>query len=515
MKERQVTQTSCSAKQIRKERKKVMERIATWFNEAGIPSNTVCLESFNLMLEAIGQFGPGLQGPSPDELDGPLLQRQVLAINDSIEALKKSCALEGCSLLVNTGTGDNESFMLNLAVHCSQGVFFLRSVRVPSDGSYESYIAEQVDSCIEEVGVSSVVQVVTDINSEMLSARMLIEKRPNIFWTHCAADTIDSMLEDIGTNRLIRKTIAKARFLTAFIYGQTNLLAMTRQFTSQQDLVHVGISYYTTCLLNLKSIYDKRIELKGMFISKEWEDSKWSNGAAGKKFYNLVVSNEFWHGVLYTINSFEPLVDVLRRMGGSRPSMGYIYGELAKAKREIALRFANKEEQYLPIWDDIDFRLNGALKTPLHLAGFYLNPFFYYKSKDDIEDAGIFRGAVVECIHKMYQDQPTQEKILHQLNLYRTASQSFKTAHIIDTNMNLDPGKFHLGGSSRFLSLFVIFAVMIICSPIFKVTFSLSIVSWWELHGVAAKELSTMAMRLLRLTCGSLAYEKSWIEKVT
>jgi hypothetical protein len=54
MKERQVKQTTCSAKQMQKKRKKVMECIATWFNEAGIPSNTVCLESFNLMLEAIG-----------------------------------------------------------------------------------------------------------------------------------------------------------------------------------------------------------------------------------------------------------------------------------------------------------------------------------------------------------------------------------------------------------------------------------------------------------------------------
>ncbi|CAN6324345.1 unnamed protein product [Urochloa humidicola] len=39
-------------------------------------------------------------------------------------------------------------------------------------------------------------------------------------------------------------------------------------------------------------------------------------------------------------------------------------------------------------------------------------------------------------------------------------------------------------------------------------------VSWWGLHSGAAKELSTMAQRLLRLTCGSLAYEESWIEKL-
>jgi len=256
------------------------------------------------------------------------------------------------------------------------------------------------------------------------------------------------MFEDIGNIPLVRKTIAKARLLTAFIYGRTHLLDMTRKFTGQWDLVHVGITYYTTCLLNLKSLYDKRFELKAMFISKEWEDSKWSNGSVGKKFYNLVVSNEFWHGVLYTINSFEPLVDVLRKIG-SNSSMGYIYGELTNAKMEIALRFENNEEHYLPIWDNIDFRLDAALRTPLHLAGYYLNPFFYYQNKDGIENAEIFRDAFVECTRKMIPDQLTQEKIVSQLDLYRSASQSFGTVHAIRSQKNLDPGKFHFGGNSR------------------------------------------------------------------
>ena len=171
------------------------------------------------MLEAIGQFGPGLWGPSPSEFDGSLLQRQVLDINNSIETLKKSCALEGCSVLVNRGHGDNECFILNLAVHCSQGLSFLRSIRLPSDRDNESIVFELVDSCIEEIGENSVVQVITEINPTMKSAKMLTKKRPNIFWTHCAADCIDSMFEDIGNIPLVRKTIAKARLLTAFIYG--------------------------------------------------------------------------------------------------------------------------------------------------------------------------------------------------------------------------------------------------------------------------------------------------------
>ncbi|CAL4932689.1 unnamed protein product [Urochloa decumbens] len=475
MKKGQDAQRTHVTKSMRKKRKRVIERIAAWFSEAGIPFNTVCLESFDLMLDAIAKFGPGLRGPSLDELGGPLLHRQVLAINDSIESLKESWVSAGCSILVHRECDANGTPMLNLAVHCSQGVSFLRSILLPSDSKSDAYVFQLVDSCVEEVGEKNVVQVVTNINSQLKEAKMFTAKRPNMFWTKCAASCVDLILEDIGHIPLIKKTITKARSLTAFIYGQTHLLDMARQYTDQQDLVHVGITYYTTCCLNLRSLYDKRVELMNMFVSKEWEDSKLSKGAVGKKFYNLVVSNEFWDGVLYVINCFEPLVDVLRRMGSGIASMACIYGDLKNAKKEIALRCENKEEHYLPVWEYIDFRSDLDLKTPLHLAGY---PFFYYPNKDETDKSAIFRDALDECMCNMYQDPATRVKIVHQLKLYMAASQDFLSVHAMNNHqINIDP------------------------------------VSWWELFG-GESELSTMAERILRLTCGSLSYEQSWIEAI-
>lgn len=405
-------------------RREATECIATWFNEAGIPLNAACLGSFDLMLEAIAQCGPSLHGPSLDELDGMLLHQQVLAINDSTEALKKYWALEGCSILVDLEMDDEGRSMLNLAVHCLQGVSFLRSVLLSSDIYDEAFLCQLVDSCIEEVGEKNAVQVITNTHS----TEMMVAKRPNIFWTYCAANSIDAILEDIGHIPLIKTTIAKARALTAFIYGETKLVDMMRKFTNQRDLVRVGITYYTTCCLNLKNLYDKRVELKTIFISREWEESQWSKEAVGRRF---------WDRVLYAINSFEPVVEILRRM-----CSGYIYGELANAKREIAFRLENKEELYLPIWNHIDFTIDRSMKEPLHLAGYYLNPLFYYQNRNEIERTEIFRDALVQCVHKMHQDHCTREKIVHQLKLYRTASQSFGTADAIRSQMNLDPGNF-------------------------------------------------------------------------
>ncbi|RLN19311.1 hypothetical protein C2845_PM02G17820 [Panicum miliaceum] len=380
MKKGENIQAIHTAEQMEKKRR-ATECLAAWFNEAGIPFNTACLGSFDLMLEAIAQCGLGLHGPSLHELDGLLLNQQVLAINRSIEALKKSWALEECSILVDLNMGYDGRRLLNLAVHCSQGVSFLRSIELPSGKYDEAFTCQLVDSCIEEVGEKNVVQIITNTNSEMVVA-----KRPNLFWTHCAVSCIGMMLEDIGHIPLIKRTIAKA--------------------------------------------------------------------------------------------SFGPVVGILRRMANGRSYMGFIYGELENAKREIAFRFENKEEHYLPIWSHIDFRINYYLKKPLHLLGYYLNPLFYYRNINEIEKTEIFRDAFVECTHRMYQDQSMQEKIVNQLMLYRTASESFCAAHAIHAQMTIEP------------------------------------VIWWESHGAAAKELSTMALRILRLTCGSVAYEPSWIAKI-
>jgi hypothetical protein len=69
--------------------------------------------------------------------------------------------------------------------------------------------------------------------------------------------------------------------------------------------------------------------------------------------------------------------------------------------------------------------------------------------------------------------------------------------------------------SSNFFNLFLRVHNVIFFSMIYKLTLVLYVVSWWQLHDGTAKELSAMALRILRLTCGSLAYEPSWIEMVT
>lgn len=87
-----------------KEKQRAHEYIADWFYQAGIPLNAVRLDSFDLMIEAIGQYGPQLKKPSPYQLGTPLLENRVRSLDEYANAHKEAWSLTGCSLLTDAWT---------------------------------------------------------------------------------------------------------------------------------------------------------------------------------------------------------------------------------------------------------------------------------------------------------------------------------------------------------------------------------------------------------------------------
>ncbi|KAF0927677.1 hypothetical protein E2562_035595 [Oryza meyeriana var. granulata] len=180
--------------------------------------------------------------------------------------------------------------------------------------------------------------------------------------------------------------------------------------------------------------------------------------------------------MLEVINYFEPLAYVLRRVDGDVPAMGYIYGDLLKAKQDIATRLNGNEKKYGPIWRIIDARWDSKLKTPLHKAGYFLNPGYFYDNKKEMEDE-VLMEAVVQCAAQMYRDDITmQDNIVSQLTMYTEATGSFGIPMAIrQRNMKTIPPA-----------------------------------NWWSVHGGSAKDLRKMAIRILSLTCISSACERTW-----
>ena len=76
---------------------------------------------------------------------------------------------------------------------------FLKSVDASDRVKDANLLFQLLDEVIMEVGVTNVVQVITDnASNHVLAGKMLESKHKDIFWTSCAAYCIDLMLEDIG-----------------------------------------------------------------------------------------------------------------------------------------------------------------------------------------------------------------------------------------------------------------------------------------------------------------------------
>lgn len=165
--------------------------------------------------------------------------------------------------------------IMNIVVHSAYGVCFLDSVDCSSVKKNGQHIFELVNKWIEEIGEQNAVQAVTDNASMNWAAADLLKlesKRPSIFWTGCAAHTIDLMLEDIGKIKKIDSTIVGARSLTSSLYSHTRVLVLKSKCLGK-DLVHTGVTRFATAYLNLESLLDNKKELGsclGKMNSKKW-----------------------------------------------------------------------------------------------------------------------------------------------------------------------------------------------------------------------------------------------------
>jgi len=89
------------------------------------------------------------------------------------------------------------------------------------------YIFRILDEAIQEVGVESVVHVVTNNASNCVGAgKMLMEKHKTIYWTPCAAHCLDLLLHDLAKFPWINETIRRARTAVNFVINHRLTLSI-------------------------------------------------------------------------------------------------------------------------------------------------------------------------------------------------------------------------------------------------------------------------------------------------
>ena len=182
---------------IRKERIWAAKKyVARWAYKSAIPFHAFENDEFKMLLEVVGQFGPGLPPPTRYELSTPILKEEVERTKNSVKRNEEQWKEEGCSIMTDAWSDRKRRSIMNLCVNSRMGTVFLSSKECSGEAHTSQMIYEYVDACIQEVGAEHVDQIVTDNASNNMGATALLkETRPKIFWTSCATHTINLMLE--------------------------------------------------------------------------------------------------------------------------------------------------------------------------------------------------------------------------------------------------------------------------------------------------------------------------------
>ena len=166
-KERQTTVNEHFKKQARD---KTCQAVARWMYDAGIPFNAVNYDSFHTMIEAVGQFGPGMKPPSFHEVRVPLLNKELEHTNNMMKSYKEQWAKVGCSIMADGWKDRRERTLINFLVNSPKGTVFMESIDASSFVKSGQKMFELLDKFVQKIGPENVVQVVTDSASNNVYA---------------------------------------------------------------------------------------------------------------------------------------------------------------------------------------------------------------------------------------------------------------------------------------------------------------------------------------------------------
>ncbi|XP_024460971.1 uncharacterized protein LOC112328187 isoform X2 [Populus trichocarpa] len=441
--------------------------IGRFFYETGFDFSASTLPSFQRMINATLDDGHSeYKVPSLQDLKGWILHDEVEEIKTYVNEISHSWASTGCSVLLDGWVDEKGRNLVSFVVECPGGPTYLRSADVSAIIDDVNALQLLLEGVIEEVGIDNVVQIVAFSTVGWVGAvgEQFMQRYWCVFWCVSASHCIELMLEKIGAMDSIRRTLEKAKIITKFIYGHKKVLKLMRNHIDDYDLIKPSKMKLAMPFFTLENILSEKKNLEEMFDSFEWKTSVWSSTVEGMRVAHLVGDHSFWSGAEMASKATVPLLRVLCLVNeGDKPQVGFIYETMDQVKETIKKEFKNKKSDYTPFWTAIDDIWDTRLHSPLHAAGYYLNPCLFYSS-DFYSDPEVTFGLLC-CVVRMVADQRTQLKITFQLDEYRHARGAFQEGKAIVKRTNISPAQ------------------------------------WWCTYGKQCPELQRFAVRILSQTC--------------
>ncbi|VFQ68912.1 unnamed protein product [Cuscuta campestris] len=397
--------------------------IGRFFYETGVDFEMSESPSFLNMIRSINRT---VRIPTCQQLKGQVLQDAVNEMQEYTSDIKSVWAATGCSILLDGWVDSNGRKLLNILIDCAKGTIYHQCSDISSIDDDVAEMEAYLGGVIEEVGVDNVVQIVTYSSSSFMEdiGKRINDKYKTVFWTVSASHCIELMLRKLETMKDLKEILAKAKTITEFVYDNESVLKLVRDFCSSDDLVEPSKIRSIVPFLTLENMVMEEENLQRIFLSSDWKTLDCAKTSEGQMVADLVGDKAFWDGALVVLKAIIPLVKVLKLINNSnKPLNGYIYDTIDQAKETIRSQFQNKKSQYMRFWEAIDEIWNKYLHSPLHAAGYFLNPSIFYSS-DFFADAEVSCGLCC-CIVRMTGNLSAQDLIMQQIEEYRMSKGLF------------------------------------------------------------------------------------------
>ncbi|XP_047316089.1 uncharacterized protein LOC124919796 isoform X2 [Impatiens glandulifera] len=443
----------------------VSTAVGRFFYEVGIPLDALNSTSFQQMVDSIAAQGVGMTvPPSYHDLRGIVLKNSLQEVRNDVDQCMGTWGKNGCTLLVDEWVSQKGKIFVDFLVYCPQGTTFLRSVDLSVSIDSPDFLYLLLKEVVEEIGERNVLQVVT-FNQERYSvaAKKLTDDLPTIFWTPCAAHSVDLILQDFSKLDWINTITEQSKSLSRFIHNHSVVLNMMRRYTYGVDLIDIGCTRYSTDFMTLKRMLAIKHNLQSMVTSEEWMESPFSKTQGGLAMLDCISSSSFWSSCALIVQLTEPVLRLIRIVSSEkRPAMGYSYAAIYRLKELIKKLLVDKKD-YMVYWNIIDDRLGQLQYHPLLAAGFYLNPKYFYSVEGDVHHQ--IRSSVYDCIEKLVSDPKIQDKIVKETTSYLNAVGDFGRKMAVRARDTLLPDE------------------------------------WWSTYGGGCPNLARLAIRILSQTC--------------
>ncbi|KAL4577952.1 hypothetical protein LXL04_014067 [Taraxacum kok-saghyz] len=296
---------TCSTRKIEDafkmlERDEVDMKIIRGLCANGIPSNVLRNPQFLEMIQAIQKAPDGYKPPSYEKARTSLIDQCVREMGKELDPVKDTWLAQGVSI-VSDGWSDKTGVV----------------------------IAKFLQQAIEEIGPSSVIQVVTDNAANCKAAGREIEK-------------------DMAKKfEWLSETYNRGKGIVKFFLNHTHALAF---FTDNSKLQLVKVDEHTRLIAN--------------------------------KVTDRIKNGDCWDDIAHILAVTKPIFYMVKSCDGGGPKMVEIYEQMDSMMGQITKVMTlrdNKFSIYYPEVEVIVVQRWDKMTIPLHCLGFALNPKYYDK----------------------------------------------------------------------------------------------------------------------------------------